>query len=124
MIGSRADHYLRRIIRDIAADTPLFEVTLPIQTIISSEIVHPAYMWESVTLGDFTECLIYDNQCIVARNDENHLVIPAPHNYAYYGTYSFDVDTDQIQMTVVRQSDNQPVARLVMESIDLLPSIN
>jgi hypothetical protein len=81
-------------------------------------------MWEEVALGDFTTCLIYDNQCIVARDDENHVVIPAPHNYAYYATYGFDTTTDHIKMTIVRQSDNQPVARLIMESVDLLPSTN
>ncbi|USN56738.1 MAG: hypothetical protein H6766_07085 [Candidatus Peribacteria bacterium] len=124
VVGLWPDHYLRRVIRDVDTDTPLFEVTLPLQSITDAAILHPAYTWQSVSLGDFVQCLTYDNQCIVARDTENHLVIPAPYNYAYYATYGFDTDTDQIQMTIVRQSDDQPVARLVTESVDLLPSTN
>lgn len=122
VIGLWHDHYARWVIRTTTTQTPLFEVTLPIQAIIAQDSLHPGYTRQTVSIGDFTQCLIYDNQCIVARDTENHLVIPAPHNYAYYATYGFDTETNQIQMTIVRQSDDQPVAYVVTESVGLLPS--
>ncbi len=102
IVGQWQDHTLRWDMQDKTGKSR-FSVSLPIESVDDKKAINPAYERKDPKIDGIVSCLVYENNCIVAENDDHQLFVPAPYNYLYRATYSYNKETKQITIGIVRE---------------------